>query len=249
MATPYQEVANAALMQWPPYYLEEEANAKIQTESVQELESQVYAMGSMKYAVLGIAKQVGLNEEKTTKFFEAVINGPENDEIFEIVREKIQGFSEEQKLEVLATIHDGWVVDNSNEKTFNKKVDRQQLRQYAPLDLIGWNEVRNDLLFLTPILAAVGVQVDEVSLAQAYHTRVATYMEKMKINSQDDLTALVQQGRNYYPVLPEELEAKLFTMSEIVSGQMIQNWNTKDPDTAQILATRQQQMSNGKINS
>lgn len=77
MATPYQEVAKAALMQWPPYYSEEEANAKIQTESVQELESQVYAMGSMKYAVLGIAKQAGLNEEKTTNFFEAVINGPE----------------------------------------------------------------------------------------------------------------------------------------------------------------------------
>ena len=248
MATPYQNVAKAALMQWPPYYSEEEANAKIQTESVQELESQVYAMDSMKYAVVGIAKQVGLNEEETTNFFEAVINGPENAEIFVIVREKMQGFSEEQKLEVLATIHDGWVVGNSSEKTFNKKVDRQQLRQYAPLDLIGWNEVRNDLLFLTPILAAVGVQIDEETLAQAYHTRVANYMEKMKINSPDDLTALVQQGRDYYPILPEELEARLLTMSEIVSGQMIQNWNAKDPETAQIFATRQQQMSSGRTN-
>lgn len=248
MATPYQNVAKAALMQWPPYYSEEEANAKIQTESVQELESQVYAMDSMKYAVVGIAKQVGLNEEETTNFFEAVINGPENAEIFVIVREKMQGFSEEQKLEVLATIHDGWVVGNSSEKTFNKKVDRQQLRQYAPLDLIGWNEVRNDLLFLTPILAAVGVQIDEATLAQAYHTRVANYMEKMKINSPDDLTALVQQGRDYYPILPEELEARLLTMSEIVSGQMIQNWNAKDPETAQIFATRQQQMSSGRTN-
>lgn len=247
MATPYQNVAKAALMTWPPYYSEEKATAKIQSESVQELEGQVYAMSSMKYAVVGIAKQIGLSEEETTKFFEAVINGPENAEIFGVVREKMQGFSEEQELGVLSTIHDGWVVDNSSEKTFNKKVDRQQLRQYAPLELIGWNEVRSDLLFLNPILASVGVQIDEETLSQAYHTRVANYMEEMKINSQDDLTALIQQGRNYYPVLPEELEARLLPVSEIVSGQMIQNWNADDSETAQIIATRQQKMSNGGI--
>lgn len=246
MATPYQNVAKAALINWNGLS-EEEANAKIQTESIQELEGQVYAMGSMKYAVVGIAKQIGLSEEETTIFFEAVIKGPENAEIFEIVREKMQGFSEEQMLEVLSTIHDGWVVDNSSEKTFNKKVDRKQLRQYAPLDLIGWNEVRSDLLFLNPILASVGVQVDEETLSQAYHTRVANYMEEMKINSQDDLTALVKQGRIYYPVLPEELEARLLPMSENVSEQMIQNWNAKDPETAQIIATRQQKISNDRI--
>ena len=151
----------------------------------------------------------------------------------------MQGFTEEQKLGVLTTIHDGWVVDNSSEKTFNKKVDRQQLRQYAPLELIGWNEVKSDLLFLNPVLASVGVQVDEVALAQAYHNRVANYMKEMKINNQYDLTTLVQQGRNYYPVLPKELEARLLPMSEVVSSQIIQNWNTKDIETAQILATRQ----------
>lgn len=246
MATPYQNVAKAALINWNGLS-EEEANSKIQTESVQELEAQVYAMGSMKYAVVGIAKQIGLNEEETTKFFEAVINGPENAEIFGIVREKMQGISEEQKLGVLSTIHDGWVVDNSSEKTYNKKVDRQQLRQYAPLDLIGWNEVRSDLLFLNPILASVGVQIDEETLSQAYHTRVANYMEEMKINSQDDLTALVHQGRNYYPVLPEELETRLLPMSEVISGQIMKNWNAKDPETAQIIAIRQQQISNGGI--
>lgn len=246
MATPYQNVAKAALINWNGLS-EEEANVKIQTESVQELEGQVYAMGLMKYTVIGISKQIGLSEEETAKFTKAVINGPENDEIFRIVREKMQGFSEEQILGVLSTIHDGWVIDNSSEKTFNKKVDRQQLRQYAPLDLIGWNEVKSDLLFLSPILDSVGVQINEATLAQSYHTRVANYMAKMKINSQDDLTELVQQGKKYYPVLPEELEAKLLPMSEIVSSQIIQNWNTKDTETAQIISARQQQSSNGGI--
>ena len=247
MATPYQNVAKAALMQWPPYYSEEEANAKIQTESVQELENQVYAMSSVKYAVIGIAKEIGLTEEETTNFFEAVIKGPENAEIFDLVREKTQAFLEEQILEVLSTIHDGWIVDNSNEKTFNKKVDRQQLRQYAPLELIGWNEVKSDLLFLNPVLESVGVQVDEEALAQAYHTRVANYLEEMQISSKDDLTTLIQRGRDYYPILPEELDEKLLPMSEDVSDQIIQNWNAKDPETAQLFAARQQQISRDSI--
>ena len=199
MATPYQNVAKAALINWN-----------------------------------------GLSEEETTEFFEAVINGPENAEIFGLFREKIEGLSAEQELDVLSTIHDGWVVDNSSEKTFDKKVARQQLRQYAPIELIGWNEVRSDLLFLNPILASVGVQIDEESLAQAYHTRVANYMETMKINSQEDLSNLVQQGRDYYPALPEKLDARLLPMSETVSDQIIQNWDAKDPETAQIFSTRQQ---------
>ena len=151
MATPYQNVAKAALINWNGLS-EDEAISKINNESISELESQVYAMSSMKYAVIGISKQIGLSEEETTKFFDAVINGPKNAEIFNTVKAKSKDFSEEKQLGVLSTIHDGWVIDNSNEKTFNKKCDRKQLRQYAPLELIGWNEVKSDLLFLNPIL-------------------------------------------------------------------------------------------------
>ena len=87
MATPYQNVAKAALINWN-----------------------------------------GLSEDETTKFFDAVINGPENAEIFNTVKAKSKDFSEEKQLGVLSTIHDGWVIDNSNEKTFNKKCDRKQIR-------------------------------------------------------------------------------------------------------------------------
>ena len=240
MATPYQNVAKAALMNWPPNYSEQEANAIIQTKTVQELEEQIGAMPSMKSAVRGISNQIGLNEEEKSAFYEAVINGPENAEIIGIVSEKIKGFSEEQTLNVLTTIHDIWVLNNANEKTFNKKLSQDKLRQYAPLELIGWNEVLSDLLFLKPILTAVGVQVDEQALAQAYHTRTANYMEEMNINSYEDLTALVQQGRKYYPVLSEELETRLLPLSETISHQIIDNWKGKDTETAQIFANRQQ---------
>lgn len=238
MATPYQNVAKAALVNWNGLS-EGEAEVKIQNESVKELEEQVGAMNSIKYAVIGIAKQAGLNETETTNFFEAVVNGPEDAEIFREVANKVQGFTNEQELDVLSIIHDGWVVDNSNEKTFNKKVDRQQLRQYAPIELIGWNEVESDLLFLNPILSSVGVKVDEEQLSVAYHKRVEDYMKENNISSKEDLTNLIGHGRAYYSALPEELEAKLLPISDVVSEEIIQNWISKDSQTAEIMKSRQ----------
>lgn len=245
MATPYQNVAKSALMNWNGL-TEEEATKKIQTESVDELEGQVYAMDSIKFAIVGIAKQINLSEEETIKFFEAAVRGPENDEIFQVVSQKMQGFTEEQKLGVLETIHDGWVVNNSSEKTFNKKMDRGQLRQYAPLELIGWNEVRSDLLFLSPVLSSVGVMVDESVLSKAYHETVANYLKEKSISSQNDLTELVRQGRQYYPILPESLEAKLLPYSELVSSQLMQNWINKDPAVIQIMQSNIQ-LNNGNV--
>lgn len=245
MATPYQNVAKEALMNWNGLSAEE-ANIKIQTESISQLESQVYAMSSMKYAVVGIAKQAGLTENETTRFFDAVINGPETSEIFEVVSKKIKGLTEQQKLEILSSIHDGWVVTNSDEKTFNKKIDRQQLHQYTPLELIGWNEVKSDLLFLTPILTAVGVPIDEKQLAEAYYIKVENYMKTMKINGPTDLIALISSGQNYYPILPIDLESKLVPMSEIVSNQVVKNWIEKDPKIIQIMKSRQESFSTGK---
>ena len=239
MATPYQNIAKSALINWNGLSVEE-AEKKIQTETVQELEQQVYAMGSVKYAVVGIGKQLNLSEEEAVSLFDVAVNGPENAEIFAVVTEKAKGFTDQQKLGVLSTIHDGWVVDNSSEKTFNKKVSRNQLRQYAPLELIGWNEVKSDLLFLNPILAAIGVNVDEQSLESEYHSMVASYLEENQINSPNDLTDLVSQGRNYYRALSSnDLDKRLAPMSEIVSSQIIENWDAKDPETAAIFNERQ----------
>ena len=62
MATTYQNITKAALMNWKRLS-EEEANLKIQNESTAELDNQVYALGSVKHAVVGIARQLGLNAE------------------------------------------------------------------------------------------------------------------------------------------------------------------------------------------
>lgn len=235
--TPYQNVAKAALMNWNGL-TEEQANQKIQTESVQELESQVYAMSSMEHATLGVANELGLGEEEKEQLWNAVINGPENAEIFSTVAQKANGFTNEQILNVLSTIHDGWVIDNSSDKTFQKKVDREQLRQYAPLELIGWNEVQSDLLFLNPILSSIGVSVNENQLSVSYHERVAKYFEQNNIDDYVSLVSLLEQGRQYYPTLPENLENNLKSMTGTMASQIVSNWTKKDSQTEQLFESR-----------
>ena len=235
--TPYQNVAKTALMNWNGL-TEEQANQKIQTESVQELESQVYAMSSMEHATLGVANELGLGEEEKEQLWNAVINGPENAEIFSTVAQKANGFTNEQILNVLSTIHDGWVIDNSSDKTFQKKVDREQLRQYAPLELIGWNEVQSDLLFLNPILSSIGVSVNENQLSVSYHERVAKYFEQNNIDDYVSLVSLLEQGRQYYPTLPENLENNLKSMTGTMASQIVSNWTKKDSQTEQLFESR-----------
>lgn len=242
MATPYQKIARAALINWNGLS-EEEANNKINNESIEELDSQVYAMDSVRFAVMGVSSMLGLTEEETTKLFNAVVYGPEDDEIFSLVSSKAKGFSEEQKLGVLSVIHDGWVINNSSEKTFNKKVGREQLRQYAPLPLIGWNEVRSDLLFLSPILSSINVTVSESELSESYYQMVAKYIEENNINGLEALTELISKGKLYYAVLPDELETRLLPLSEVVSSQIIQNWIGKDPKSYEIMKYYQENLS------
>lgn len=243
--TPYQNVAKAALMNWNGL-TEEQANQKIQTESVQELESQVYAMSSMEHATLGVANELGLGEEEKEQLWNAVINGPENAEIFSTVAQKANGFTNEQILNVLSTIHDGWVIDNSSDKTFQKKVDREQLRQYAPLELIGWNEVQSDLLFLNPILSSIGVSVNENQLSASYHERVAKYFEQNNIDDYVSLVSLLEQGRQYYPTLPENLENNLKSMTGTMASQIVSNWTKKDSQTEQLFESRFDRILNGR---
>lgn len=228
--TPYQN-AKAALMNW---------------NGLTEVESQVYAMSSMEHATLGVANELGLGEEEKEQLWNAVINGPENAEIFSTVAQKANGFTNEQILNVLSTIHDGWVIDNSSDKTFQKKVDREQLRQYAPLELIGWNEVQSDLLFLNPILSSIGVSVNENQLSASYHERVAKYFEQNNIDDYVSLVSLLEQGRQYYPTLPENLENNLKSMTGIMASQIVSNWTKKDSQTEQLFESRFDRIRNGR---
>ena len=235
MRVPYKEIALFALVKWNGKD-EKEAIEMINTLSVDELENSVWAKGSVNHAVDSIATKLELSEEDKKAFSDAVYNGPEDAPIFTKVGELLNDKKDKEMfvLGILSDIHDGWVVDNSSEKTFNKKKDRKQLRQYLPLPLIGYNEVESDLIFLRPILASCGMDVDSLRLEGAYHNLLNNFIRDTDVTTFQKLIDRIREGKNFYPVLPEELAAKLIPLSNDIVEQLYNNWKEKDNKSALI---------------
>ena len=241
MRVPYKEIAFFALVKWNGKS-EEEALEMINTLPVDELEKSVGAKDSVNHAIDSIAAKLNLSEEDKKAFSDAVYNGPEDAPIFSKVGQLLNGQKNKEGfvLGVLSDIHDGWVVDNSSEKTFNKKKDRKQLRQYLPLPLIGFNEVKSDLIFLKPILASCGLDTDSLRLEGSYHELVHNYIRENDLATFQKLIDAVHKGRKFYPVLPEELEERLKPLSQEIVEQVYNNWTTSDKESAIIFLNAMQ---------
>ncbi len=208
---PYYMAAKEALMKWNNLS-EEEAIRKITTESFEEIESQVYARGSMEAAMEGIAKYIGIpeNEEDKKVLFDdlasfvydgklspaleksiksavrrsSVANGKEKDDYNDLI------------MSTLFNVHDTWVRDNS--KKYNL---RDKKYQHMPSELIGWEEVKADLLFVKPIFEAMGIEVNEEELEKVYNERVKEFFLKHNIRNREDLAKLIAKGPEFYPTL------------------------------------------------
>ncbi len=99
-------------------------------------------------------------------------------------------------LSVLSSIHDGWVKDNPQ-----KFFARDKKYQHMPMELIGWDEVKSDLLFLAPIVEAMNLEVEEEKLEKAYDERVKSFFETRGINGLKDLPSHIAKGSEFYPAL------------------------------------------------
>ena len=238
--TPYQKAAKASLRKYYPddYKTDEAADDAVRTLPFEELDGMVGVKSSMTSAVSGISEKLGLSKEEHDAFLEASLHGPAESPIFEYVKSQITLFSNDDVLDTLSIIHDGWVYRSSDEKTLQKK-DKDKLRQYTPLDLLGWDEVLNDHTYLSPVLGAIGVSVDEESLSKAYHARVSQYMEDMNINSVGDIAQPIENNSNYYNALPNTARGWLASKPIEVANQIVNHWQEKDPDTYRIFTNRQ----------
>lgn len=223
LAIPYYQVAKQALMNWNGLS-EEEAEKIIKYQSFEEIESKVYAKGSMDYAIEGIAKSLSLNENDSNSLSDAVYNGnsEKNGDALKGLKSKI----EESKfnpndliMDTLFHVHDAWVKDNV------KKFDsREKKHQHMPSELIGWKEVKADLLFVKPIFEAAGIEVNEKTLEQVYNNRVKEFFLNNNIKTKEDLAALIQKGEEFYEPLkgygdtsitdPETIKSKVIPQIE-----------------------------------
>ena len=204
---PYFQVAKQALMNWNS--LSEEAAEKIiETQSFDEIESQVWAKSSMDYAIDSIKKSLQLSDEEQKNLSEFVFNGKDSEFIqwWKSRNEFIQGKDsvktdkQEQNnnfiMDALFSVHDGWVKDNSK-----KFMARDKKHQHMPSELIGWKEAKADLLFIKPIFESVGIKVNETDLEQVYNSRVKEFFLEHGIENVRNLSDSITQGEEFYPAL------------------------------------------------
>lgn len=119
-------------------------------------------------------------------------------EVSSIMKQSIENANKNVNiLDILSTIHDAWVKNNSNNFL---KPERNKERQFVPLPLLDWGEVESDLLFLKPILEGADIKIDESQLKEEFEVRQAEYMANNGIFSQDDLEKHLKQ-KSFYSVL------------------------------------------------
>lgn len=209
---PYYQVAKQALMNWNGLS-EEEAEQFISTQSFDDVESQVYAKGSMDYAIEGIKTSLGFSDKEAEELSTFVYNGGkskiidwlrENNEMAHRLEQKTKGQSiitnktlvNNLIMDTLFHVHDGWVEDNV--KKFNA---REKKHQHMPSELIGWKEAKADLLFVRPIFESAGIDVNEEELEQVYNGRVKDFFLNRGIKTARNLSDSITQGEEFYPAL------------------------------------------------
>lgn len=238
---PSREIAKRAKMAWDGLS-EEEATIEANKGTGKDAIDSVWAGKSVSDAIEGICTELNLTEEEKEELIKATYDGPENEELFNTVVSKIQSHPEKERMiiNILSGIHDGWVVDNAGR--FDEKLEKGQARQYAPLELIGWNEATSDLLFLEPILNSLGVEVNMELLQNEFYKRLAEYVEINGIESTEDLERIIYEGSEVYPALEGELEKKVLENYKTVARQIIENWKTNDKQSSTVF--EQQRLKN-----
>lgn len=253
--TIYKEIARDALMSWNGLS-EEEATKKVQESSNEELEQQVYAEGSIDYALKGFQKYSsevlnnhGLHDAEINAWKELIMTGRYQGYTFGAFRasfmEKLgiewnhRNAGNNMILSVLSSIHDGWVQDNQK-----KFMARDKKYQHMPIELIGWKEAKSDLLFLKPILSAMRIDYDEKKLEEDYNQRVQAFLEEKGITDVDKLCEQISKGAEFYPALEgqddiiQALQDTGFVEQQVVRGIREKGIGTNEQIAQQLFSER-----------
>lgn len=120
---------------------------------------------------------------------------------------------------VLSYVHTSWINNNLDDEIYQNKLLNGKLRQYVPFELIGFNEVKSDLVFLEPIMNSLGVNINLPLLERIYHTHMNEFIDSLEINNPDDL-------ENYF--FSNSFIDKLNSHHKEITKQIIDNWEKED---------------------
>lgn len=211
---PYYQVAKQALMNWNGLS-DEEADKIITEQTFPQLEDQVHAKYSIRSATEAIMAGGfdGIEEEEyiDDQLFDLIYYGERSSALIDYIKKDAEFMNDEDIdqdvrsnmrkryndmiMDSLFDVHDDWVA--KNEKKF---YERDKKHQHMPSELIGWKEVKKDLLFVRPIYEALGIKVNEEELEQVYNGRVKEFFLSRGIKNTRDLSDAITQGLGYEPL-------------------------------------------------
>jgi hypothetical protein len=168
----------------------EEANKLITESPRAEIEMKTGAHGSVYDASYLIARKMGLSEKEAYQFTQEMLGLSDSTAMLTEVRnafetilrdnpELVKQLSAGLLLDACDQVHCGWTGRNAS-PFFGKKDMKDQQYQYATSEMIGWKEVKADLLFIEPIANAVGIEIDEEEMKRRYGERVLEYCQRIK---------------------------------------------------------------------
>lgn len=182
----YREIAKNALKNWNGLS-DEEATEKAGSATFEQLEDVVGAKKSVESAIRGIydalAKRgIITKAEDDNDILEseddwhkdvpalqsAVFKQEKTNNMFKNLAEKLANVEDKENftLDILSSIHEDWIEDNIWKLRSPSRMDKRY--QAMPLELIGFDEAKSDLLFVEPILNAGRMEIDEQKLKEAY---------------------------------------------------------------------------------
>lgn len=196
---PYYQVAREALIKWNGL-TEEQADKIIEESSFEEIEAQVGAQNSMQYAIDAMAQFMSLNNGTKAGISGTVFGRVDAANAMVVTSGILRGYNSDIEwfdsartennpnrngydvnklvMNMIEAVHNGWIKDNAS-AFFTKKKDREQQYQYLPIELIGWDEVKSDLLFIKPIIEAIDGEIDEKALKKVLNNRTMLYVTSL----------------------------------------------------------------------
>ena len=247
-----------------PGYSEEQARKDAidfaQNVTFEELDSKTSARISVEGGTNSIGKRIGLSEEEIKEFNYASIHGPADAPIFKIVGDRIPKDNLYKfMIDILSDVHDVWVKNNS--KKFNsvnikngQEVPRAKEYQHLPLQLIGFDEVKLDLIYVEPIVNACGIEIDEKELKAEYDKSVEDFFIENNAKKISDFHDEIMKGENFYPALEgqdnvNELLKQGWYVSDIVLPQVEEKGIGKDKESLEKIYKNieQRQINNQNI--
>ena len=235
--TPYRQVAKQAFKNWYEK-TEDEAMEIVLNEKFENIEKGdgsprfginewwgVSACSSMKAAIDIIADKAELSENRREEFADVVF--AKDDVTMDLYHETVFRFIAARfnidridldVIDILSAVHDVWVSNYS--KKFMEAGREHKRYQHLPIELIGFEQAKLDLLFVEPILDALGIKVSEEELSAAYDNHVAKFFCDNKLKDKETLKNYILNIDEHYSPIDKYNNPKNTENPEEVAKQM-----------------------------